>query len=144
MGKFLATDVAIILDGLNVSGHAFSVDLPDTREQVDVSGFSSTGAKEFLPGNRDQTATIGLLQDFGTSVTSVAIHQKLNTLYSTSSAFVFSVRPTSSGTSDINPSFGGTAQLYEYDGLNAQLNARAEIQAVLRPANGAVWSWATA
>jgi hypothetical protein len=140
MGKFLATDVAIIIDGLDVSGHAFSVDLPDSKEQVDVSGFSSTGAKEFLPGNRDQTATIGLLQDFAAS----QIHSKLNTLYTASSTFVFSVRPTSGATSATNPSFGGTAQLYEYDGLNAALNARAEIQAVLRPANGAVWTWATA
>lgn len=139
MAKFLATDVAIVIDGLDVSGHAFSVDLPDTKEQVDVSGFSSTGAKEFLPGNRDQTATIGLLQDFAAS----NVHSKLNTLYTASSVFVFSVCPTSGSTSSTNPSFGGTAQLYEYDGLNAQLNARAEIQAVLRPANGAVWSWAT-
>jgi hypothetical protein len=139
MAKFLATDVAIIIDGLDVSEHAFSVDLPDSKEQVDVSGFSSTGAKEFLPGNRDQTATFGLLQDFGSN----SIHSKLNTLYTASSVFVFSVRPTSGGTSSTNPWFGGTGQLYEYDGLSAQLNARAEIQAVLRPANGAVWSWAT-
>lgn len=139
MAKFLATDVAIIIDGLNVSDHSFGVDLPDSKEQVDVSGFSSTGAKEFLPGNRDQQATISLLQDFASN----SVHSKLNTLYTASSVFVFSVRPTSGSTSATNPSFGGSAQLYEYDGLNAQLNARAEIQAVLRPASGAVWTWAT-
>jgi len=140
MAKILATDVVVTIDGLDFSGHTFGVDLPDTKEQVDVSGFSSTGAKEFLPGNRDQTATFNVLQDFAAS----SIHQKLNTLYSTSSVFAFSVKPTSATTSATNPVFGGTAQMYEYDGLSAQLNARAEITVTLRPASGAVWSWATA
>lgn len=140
MLKFLATDVSIVIDGLDVSDYAFSVDLPDTKEQVDVSGFNSTGAKEFLPGQRDQTVTLGLLQDFSAAT----VHAKLNTLYTSGSAFVFTVKPTSAAVSTANPKFSGTAQLYEYDGLNAQLNARAEITVTLRPASSAVWAWATA
>lgn len=140
MAKFSATDVSIVVDGLDISDWAFSIDVPDSKEQIDVSGFNPTGSREFVPGTRDQSVQIGVLQDFGASL----IHQKLNALYTGNSAFVFTVKPTSGSVSATNPKFSGTAQLYEYDGLNAQLNARAEITATLRPASGAVWAWATA
>lgn len=142
MSKFAATDVSVVIDGLDVSDYCFSVDVPDSKEQIDVSGFNPTGSKEWVPGNRDQQVTLGVLQDFAASGTT--IHQKLNALYTANSAFVFTIKPTSGALSSSNPKYSGTAQLYEYDGLNAQLNARAEIQVTLRPASGAVWAWATA
>lgn len=146
MAKFAATDLSITVDGLDISDYCFSVDTPDAKDQIDVSGFNPTGSREFVPGTRDQTITLGVLQDFAatSSGTVVAIHAKLNTLYTTSSAFLVTLKPTSGALGASNPKFSGTAQMYEYDGLNAQLNNRAEITVTLRPASGAVWAWATA
>lgn len=143
-GKFAATDVSIVIDGVDFSDYCYSVDLPDSKNQIDVSGFNSTGSMEFVPGARDQTVTLGVLQVFDTSGGATGIHSKLNTLYTANSAFLFTIKPTSSAVSSNNPSYSGTAQMYEYDGLNAQLNARAEITVTLKPASGAVWAWATA
>jgi hypothetical protein len=143
-GKFAATDVSIVLDALDISDYCFSVDVPDTKDQIDVSGFNPTSSREFLPGTRDQTVTLGVLQVFDSTGGFAAIHTKLNTLYTANSAFVFTIKPTSGSVSGTNPKYSGTAQMYEYDGLNAQLNARAEITVTLKPANGAVWAWATA
>ena len=139
MAKFAATDVYVLLNGQNISDWCFSVDLPDSKNQIDVSGFNSTGSMEFVPGQRDQSITLGVLQDFG----STQIHSLLNPLYTGNTVFSIEVRPTSGARSATNPWFGGSAQLYEYDGLNAQLNSRAEIQLVIRPASNAVWAWAT-
>ena len=139
MAKFAATDVYVLLNGQNISDWCFNVDAPDAKEQIDVSGFNSTGSKEFVPGSRDQTITLGILQDFGTT----AIHALLNPLYTANTVFAIELRPTSAARSATNPWYGGSAQLYEYDGLNAQLNSRAEITATIRPASNAVWAWAT-
>ena len=50
MAKFLLTDVRVVVNGRDLSDHAVSVDTPSSKEQVDVSGFSPTGTREFLPG----------------------------------------------------------------------------------------------
>ncbi len=139
MSKFAATDVCVIINSQNISDWCFDVDVPDSKNQIDVSGFNSTSSQEFVPGTRDQSAVIQVLQDFGNTM----IHQLLNPLYTSGTAFAFEVRPTSAARSATNPWFGGTAQMYEYDGLKATLNNRAEITLTLRPASGAVWAWAT-
>lgn len=140
MSKFAATDVYVLLNGQNISDWCVSVDAPDAKTQIDVSGFNPTGSKEYVPGTRDQSIVLGVLQDFGNTM----IHQLLYPLYKNNTVFAMELRPTSGARAATNPWYGGSAQLYEYDGLNAQLNARAEIQLTVLPASGAVWDWATA
>lgn len=139
MAKFSATDVDILVNSQNISDWCVSVDTPDTKTQIDVSGFNPTGSMEFVPGTRDQTITLGVLQDFGAT----QIHSLLNPLYVNNTVFAIEIRPTSAARSATNPWYGGSAQMYEYDGLNAQLNNRAEITVTLKPASNAVWAWAT-
>jgi hypothetical protein len=139
MAKFAATDVYVLLNSQNISDWVFDVDIPDSKNQIDVSGFNSTGAMEFVPGTRDQTITLKVLQDFGAT----QIHALLNPLYTGNTVFAVELRPTSGARSSTNPWFGGSAQMYEYDALAAQLNNRAEITVTLRPASNAVWAWAT-
>jgi hypothetical protein len=139
VAKFAATDCYILINSQNISDWCTSVDLPDSKNQIDVSGFNPTSTAEYVPGSRTQSAVVGILQDFGTT----AIHALLNPLYTGNTIFAVEFRPTSGARGATNPWYGGSAQLYEYDGLNAQLNNRAEIQATFLPASGAVWAWAT-
>ena len=48
MAKFAATDVYVLLNSQNISDWCFSVDAPDAKNQIDVSGFNSTSSKEFV------------------------------------------------------------------------------------------------
>ena len=57
MAKFINQDVSISVNAVSLSDHGFSVDLQQTRDQIDVSGFNSTGAKSFLPGSTEETVT---------------------------------------------------------------------------------------
>ncbi len=139
MAKFSATDVLVLINSQNISDWCFDVDVPDAKNQIDVSGFNSTGAQEYVPGSRDQSAVIQVLQDFGNT----QIHQTLNPLYVANTVFAFEVRPTSAARSATNPWYGGSAQMYEYDGLKATLNSRAEITLTLRPSSNQTWAWAT-
>lgn len=140
MSKFIWTDVRVMVNGRNLSDHAFSVATPSTKEEVDVSGFSPLGTREFLPGVEDQTIEVGFLQDFGTN----SVHQTLEPLYRGGSAFPFYLVPDSdTGTSAANPVYGGTANIYSYDGMSGALNSRAEFTATFRPAPGNRFAYGT-
>jgi hypothetical protein len=140
MAKYLLTNGKVFINGKDLSDHAFSIDTPDEREEVDVSGFSPTGTREFLPGVRDQSITIGFLQDFGTA----SVHQTLEPLYRGGSTFTMYVMPNATlGTSATNPLYGGTASMFGYNGLAGELNARGELEVTFRPASGSGFAWGT-
>lgn len=140
MAKFLHTKNKVVVNNRDLSTYAFSIDTPDTRDEVDVSGFSATGTREFLPGVRDASIVIGFLQAFGTN----EVHQTLEPLYSGGSVFPIYVMPDmTQGTSATNPLYRGSASIYAYNGLSGDLNARAEITATFRPASGSSFSWGT-
>lgn len=139
MAKFLNTDIYVEINGVDLSDHSFGVTAGQAREQIDVSGFNSTGAKEFLAGSREDTATISFLQDFA----SAKVHQTLSPLFQNSTTFGFSVRPTSAAVSATNPRFWGTASLYTYTGLDGQINNRSEMTAELKAATVTGFVWAT-
>lgn len=140
MSKFLLTDVKVVVNSQDLSSHAFNVDTPATKEQVDVSGFSSTGTREFVPGLSDETITIQFENDFAAA----SVHATLQPLFQSGSAFPIYVQPVSSlGTSATNPLFGGSATLYDYNGLSGALNARSETTATFKPAPGSRFSWGT-
>lgn len=141
MPKYLLTNAKVTIGGTDLSTFAFSLDTPDEKEQVDVSGFNPAGTREYLAGLRDQTITVGFLQGFGTGEP----HQVLQPLYQSGTTFVISIQPdATAAVGASNPKFSGTAQLFSYDGLNGQLNARGEITATFRPASGAGFQWGTA
>jgi hypothetical protein len=141
MPKYLLTKAKITVNGTDLSLYGHTLDTPDTREQVDVSGFNPAGTQEFLPGQRSQTITIGFLQGFGTGEP----HRVLQPLYESGSSFPLSVVADSTqAVGPSNPSFGGTAALFEYNGLAGALNARGEITATFRPSTGTGFQWGTA
>jgi hypothetical protein len=140
MAKYLLTRAKVTVNSVDLSNFAFSLDTPDEREQVDVSGFNAAGTREYLPGQRDQSIVVGFLQGFGSGEP----HRVLQPLYESGTTFAISILPDSTAGPGVgNPSFGGTASLYAYDGLNGQLNARGEITATFRPASNTGFQWGT-
>ena len=67
MPKFISTDWKVVVNSVDLSDHAFDVQISDEKEQIDVSGFSATGRREFLPGIQDQTIAVSFLQDFASA-----------------------------------------------------------------------------
>jgi hypothetical protein len=140
MPKFLLTKAKVMVNSVDLSNFAFSLDTPETKEQVDVSGFNAAGTREYLPGQSDQTITVQFLQGFGTAEP----HRVLQPLYASGSAFPISIMADSAAApSAANPTFGGTATLYDYNGMSGQLNARGEMTATFRPTGSAGFQWGT-
>lgn len=141
MAKFILQDVTISINGTDLSDHGFSMDTAQARDQIDVSGFNSLGAKSFLPGSTEETVTIGFRQDFASS----KVHQTLSALYAASSTFPLIIKPTSASVSATNPAFSGTAAMFEYNGLSGNLGDASDISAVFKSAdNTAPLKWNTA
>jgi hypothetical protein len=139
MPKFILTDGYVEINGVDMSDHAFTLDTPQEKERVDVSGFNSSGTQEFLPGRKEESVTITFRQDFASSEP----HQTLEPLFRNNTTFGFSVRPTSSAVSATNPRFWGTASLFTYNGLSGEISSVAEVIAELRPATSTGFVWAT-
>lgn len=140
MAKFINTVWKVVVNGVDLSDHAFGVDTPQEREQIDVSGYG--GNREFLPGLKDDTLTISFLNDFGTN----SVHQTLYPLFATEgTTFPVYVQPFStSGTAGTNPLYGGSASLFTYNGAGgAPLNERGEQTAEFKPAPNSEFAWGT-
>ena len=139
MAKYLLTDGYVEINAVDLSDHAHTLDTPQEKDRVDVSGFNSAGTQEFLPGRKTESVTIGLRQDFASS----KCHQTLEPLFRNNTTFGFSVRPTSGAVSATNPRFWGTASLFQYNGLNGEISNVGELTAVLLPATSTGFVWAT-
>lgn len=139
MAKHVATDWKVVVNGVDLSDHAFNVDAPQEKDQVDVSGFG--GSREFVPGVETTSLTVTFVGDFGSN----SVHATLEPLYRLGSVFPVYVQPVrGSGTAATNPLFGGSASLYSYNGGAASLNDRLEVECEFRPAPGATFKWGTA
>lgn len=139
MPKYILTDGYVEINTVDLSDHAHGLDTPQEKERIDVSGFNSAGTKEFLPGSKEESATIQLRQSFTTN----KVHQTLEPLFRNGTAFGFSIRSSSGTVSAQNPRFWGTASLFTYNGLSGDINSVGEVVAELRPATSTGFVWAT-
>ena len=140
MAKFIANDVKVVVNGVTLSDHAFSVDTPSEKEQIDVSGFNPSNTKEFLPGQKEESVTIQFLQDFAAS----SVHATLEPLYRNGTQFVLTLTPDSdTAVSATNPTLSGSVVLQSYNGLSAELGQRAEITATFTPSTSTGLVWGT-
>lgn len=144
-GKQIPKEWLVLVDGKDLSNWADVVDTPQTKDEVDVSGFNSNHSREFLQGNEDATISITFIQDYGTN----GPHAVLYPLYASGSQFPIRVQPFSSeangGTSSsgTNPWFGGTSQMFEYNGGAATLNEVQKFTAPFKPAPNSTFAWST-
>ncbi len=141
-GKYLNTDWRVVVDEVDLSDHAFDVQIADEKDKVDVSGFG--GSREFLPGLRNETVTVQFLNDFGTASPG-SVFWTLQPLYESGTAFSFYVQPfNESGTAgSTDPKFGGSASIYSLP-VGATLNERGELTAEFSPAPNSEFTWGTA
>lgn len=141
-GKHVSKQWKVVVDSKDLSDHAFRVAIADEKEKIDVSGFSAEGVREYLQGLQDQSIVVSFLNDFGSG----SVFQTLQPLYASGSIFPITVQPYGLGTAAAgadNPICSGSAQLYTFP-VEAELNARAELEATFAPAPNSQFTWGTA
>ena len=134
-----ATDWKVVVAGVVLSSWAHDVQIDDSKEQLDASGFSPTGVRTYVPGLRDQTVTVQFRNDMAAGGPFLTI----KALYEANTNFPFFVqRDSDAGTSTTNPIYGGTANVYGLP-LGVSLNEIEEIEIEFRPATNSAFSWGT-
>jgi len=135
-----STDWKVVVNGTVLSSWAHDVQIEDTKEKLDASGFSPTGARTYVQGLREQTVTIQFRNDMAAG----GPFQVMKPLYEGGSAFTFWVqRDSDAGTSTTNPIYGGTASIFTFP-LGVTLNEIEELEVEFSPATNAVFNWGTA
>jgi len=111
MSKRIALSDFIEVDGHDLSNFASAIQIHSDDEQVDVSGFNSTGADEFLAGKRTQSVDVTFFGSYGTG----EVHDVLYHLYRDRVVFTFAWRPDQNNpASGTNPQLNGNVQLLSY------------------------------
>jgi len=140
VAKKAATRWKVVAVGVDLSTWSFDVQIGDEKDKLEVSGFSATGAREYVQGTAEQTIDISFRWDYAAG----GPHQTLYPQYTGGSVFKIWVQPDSvAGTSASNPWYGGTASLYSFP-ISATLNEVEEATLSFSPAPNSSFAWGTA
>jgi hypothetical protein len=105
----IATDVAIIINGVTLSDHVTNVTTTDSRAKKDVTCMGATSLA-FLKGLGDAGVSVTFLQDFAAA----KVHATLSPLIASTTPFNVEIRPTSAARSATNPAYLISALLFDY------------------------------
>ena len=111
MSKRVALKDSVKVDSVDLSNLARAVRLSSEHERVDVSGFSATGANEYLAGSTEQSVTVEFYGAYGTGET----HATLYPIHKNRTVVAFAWRPDQTAVvGPTNPELRGNVQLYTY------------------------------
>ena len=111
MSKRVALKDSVKVDSVDLSNLARAVRLSSEHERVDVSGFSATGANEYLAGSTEQSVTVEFFGSYGSG----EAHQTLYPIHKDREVVAFAWRPDQTAVvGPTNPELRGNVQLYTY------------------------------
>ena len=130
MGKFVATDYDISINGADFSTSLASVTLDITVEEQDTTSFGAT-ARTRIGGLQDGSVSLDFHQDFGAS----SVDATLFPLLGTNATVV--IAPTSGTVSATNPSYTAVCLVTQYQPFASSVGDLATLS-VSWPVTGAV------
>lgn len=111
MPKRIALKDHVSVDSVDLSNFARSVEFSSEHERIDVSGFSATGANEYLAGQTEQTVTVEFFGSYGSG----EVHQTLYPIHKNREVVAFAWRPDqTAAASATNPELTGNVQILTY------------------------------
>ena len=111
MAKRIALHDHVMVDAVDLSSFARSVEFSSEHERVDVSGFTASGANEYLAGATEQSVTVEFYGSYGAS----EVHATLYPIHQNREVVAFEWRPDQNAVvSATNPQLEGNVQLLTY------------------------------
>ncbi len=94
MAKEVLTQASVLVNAVDLSNFAYSVEIEDSAEEVEVTGFSTSDYREFIPGLKDGNVTVSFFNDHASG----SVADTLQPLYTSGGTFTLRVKPDISGT----------------------------------------------
>jgi hypothetical protein len=111
MPKRVALHDFVEVDSVELSNFARTVTLGSEHTRIDVSGFSATGANEYLAGPTEQSLTVEFFGSYGTG----EVHATLYPIHKNREVVAIKWRPDQNAVvSATNPELRGNVQLFTY------------------------------
>jgi hypothetical protein len=133
VAKFFGNNAMVLVNSVDRSAQAYSVDIQSTRAEIDVSSFGDT-AIEYILGLADIQITVSFWQDF----TAAALDSQLYSLHTSSVTFPLELRPTNAARSTSNPAyFLAGVWLPEFHPMNWDMGSAASTDVTFRNGNQA-------
>jgi predicted secreted protein len=111
MAKRIALKDHVLVDAVDLSTFARSVEFSSEHERVDVSGFNPTGANEYLAGQTEQAVTVEFYGSYGAG----EVHATLYPIHRDREVVAFEWRPDQTEpVSPTNPQLEGNVQVLTY------------------------------
>jgi hypothetical protein len=104
VAKEVLTQASVLVNSVDLSNNASSVEMEDTAEEVEVTGFSVNDYREFIPGLKDGNITVTFFNDHAAG----SVADTLQPLYTSGGTFPLRIKPDISGT----VAYTMTARLY--------------------------------
>jgi hypothetical protein len=140
MPKRIALKDFVSVDSVDLSNLSRNVTFSSEDAEVDVSGFSASGANEYLPGPRTQSVTVEFFGSYGTG----EVHQTLWPIYRDREVVEFAWRPDQTAPiSADNPSLQGNVNMYTYASPTATRGDVDVFTATFRAADDAGFDFVT-
>jgi hypothetical protein len=112
VAKRIALKDSVMIDAVDLSNFARSVEFSSEHERVDVSGFNPTGANEYLAGQTEQSVTVEFYGAYGAAETYATLYP----LHKNRTIAAFKWRPDqTTPVSATNPELRGNVQLLTYN-----------------------------
>jgi len=130
MAKLVLTNASVTVNGTDLSDHANQVTIENSADEVDLTGFTVAGYREFGQGLKDCTINVTFWQDFAaTSVDSV-----LQAFYNLSGTGVGTVviKATQATVSATNPTYTLVSKLYNYGPISGAVGDGLAVEATFR------------
>jgi hypothetical protein len=108
VAKFVAKDVKVLINNINLSDHIAQVSLEQTSDEIETTAFGTEWRQRIGGGLKDASISIDFHQDFGAA----SVDATLSPLFGSIATVV--VTPTSGSVSATNPSFTGTFSVVQY------------------------------
>lgn len=131
MPRIVLTDAYVTVNSVDLSSFIASVTLNSTREVVDTTGFSTSGARTRVAGLQDNSITLEFHQDFASGAVEATIYPLIG------NTTTVVVRPTSSAQSATNPQYTCSALVSEWTPLSGTVGELATAS-VTWPISGAI------
>ena len=142
MAKFVGKDYYLAINGTTLSNFASHIDIDDSADEIDFTGFSSAGYKEIGQGLKDATINVSFFSNFGTTVGD-QVNAIIQPIYQAGGTCLIEVRPTSSAVSSTNPKATMTARVFSYNGIAGDVGDAATFDVAFRNAGTAGLVWGT-